>query len=405
MKMVEFNSLRTFFWALIPGILICGCISFDVPEADTESGEVSTETGDVTPTDDDSNTGATTETGEDTTTDTSHSTSDTGETDDSSDSHTGTDTSAPTDIDTPSDTLTDSNTEEPIDTHSDTDSDIPTDTPADTESDSDTDSATRVDTGSENETDTEIPITIDTDSIENAGGFDSRPTVVPTLSDTGGAGNVAAIGELSDPTPSSGGACNYGSTQIYNYAAINTHHEAGDELGQWADGRICGQCAQVVVETSAGITTTIVRIVDKCADDLCGILIGAQSAAEVMNGLPGKYWGAWRFVPCNGDERVSDGPPTIYIKEGSSSWWSYIQIRNAPAAVQSILWESGNKSGEFEFSTETQNFYVVPVAVLQTSQTVTLILNFDFDITIVHELKGTELAQEDTQIVLTAPEP
>ena len=51
------------------------------------------------------------------------------------------------------------------------------------------------------------------------------------------------------PEYSEGGACNYGSTGIKYYAAINVNQIPGDLKGQWQGGQICGRCARVRVTT------------------------------------------------------------------------------------------------------------------------------------------------------------
>jgi hypothetical protein len=102
---------------------------------------------------------------------------------------------------------------------------------------------------------------------------------------------------------------------------------------------------------------------------------------------------------CEDHEGVTDGPPAIHVKDGASAWWSLIQIRNAPAAVRSITWESpSGASGEFEWATESENFFSVPEQVRESSQTITLTLHFSFDITITHALIGSDLTVENALI-------
>jgi hypothetical protein len=262
---------------------------------------------------------------------------------------------------------------------------------ADTDTDTDTDADGDVDA----DTDT------DSDTDADTGGYDSRTPVIPTVDDNGGTGNVTTYGNVTDPQPSSGGACNFGVTEIYNFAAINVNVEPGDGLGHWNGGRICGQCARVTAQTADGDKSTVVRIVDKCPDGFCGIDLGGLPAQTLMGTQPGRYDGTWEFVPCDGYEGVSDGVPSLYVKDGSNPWWALVQVRNPPAAVLSILWQApAGSSGEFSFATEAENFYTVPTEVRESTETIALTIQFDFDITLTLDIVGTALTLENALYAL-----
>jgi len=194
---------------------------------------------------------------------------------------------------------------------------------------------------------------------------DSRPSLTPVLSESGGSGNVTVYGSVTSPRPSTSGACNYGATDIQYYAAINVDAQAGDGRGQWQGGRICGQCAAVRVKTPEGWKETTVRIVDKCGDANCGIAVSGAAARDLMGDTPGRYEGNWRFVSCEGHSEVSDGPPALHVKDGSSTWWALVHVRNPAWAVSAIDWRSsdGTSSGSFAFAREAENFFSVPEAV------------------------------------------
>jgi hypothetical protein len=193
---------------------------------------------------------------------------------------------------------------------------------------------------------------------------------IPVFTDKGGEGDVTTYGSVSDPEFSQGGACNYGSTGIRYYAAINVNQFPGDLEGQWQGGQICGACARVLVRTRDGeIRSTIVRIMDKCPDDNCGIDLGGAPAGEIMKDQPGRYSGEWEWVSCDGAQGVSDGPPSLHVKEGSGKWWSLVQVRNGPGAVLEIRARKVI-DGEwqiFPWATEAENFLSVPVEILQDS--------------------------------------
>jgi hypothetical protein len=217
----------------------------------------------------------------------------------------------------------------------------------------------------------------------------------PFVDKAGGTGNITTYGSVSDPAPSRGGACNYGTTEIKYFAAINVNVESSDGLGQWQGGKICGQCALVRAKTPEGWKEVVLRIVDKCPDQYCGIDLGGAPARDLMGNQPGRYEGTWKFVSCQGYPNVSDGPPSIYVKEGSNPWWAIIQVRNPPAAVESIAWETadGKKGGTFTFAIEAENFYSVPEEVRASAATIHLIIRYTDGTTHNLDILGNALTQ------------
>ena len=192
-----------------------------------------------------------------------------------------------------------------------------------------------------------------------SGQCNAATPVYPTILSDGGLGNVT----MYSTAASDGGACNYGSTKVMYYAAINVNVVPGDNKGQWQGGRICGQCAEVTALTSQGPKTVVARIMDKCPDGNCGIDLGGSAPGTVMLDGAGRYTGKWRFVPCDGHPEVSDGSPTLDVLLGSNSWWSRVHVRNPPTAVSSIDWQdaAGSAKGTFLYATDPENAYEVPV--------------------------------------------
>jgi hypothetical protein len=183
----------------------------------------------------------------------------------------------------------------------------------------------------------------------------SATPVYPTLLNDGGLGNVT----MYSTSASSGGACNYGTTGVMYYAAINVNVNPGDGAGQWQAGKICGQCAEVTVVTSQGHKTVVARIMDKCPDDHCGIDLGGDASAAVMLDGSGRYEGKWRFVSCDGHPEVSDGSPNLYVFAGSNPWWSRVHVRNGVTATDSITWQdaNGTASGTMPFASNPENAF------------------------------------------------
>lgn len=193
---------------------------------------------------------------------------------------------------------------------------------------------------------------------------------IPVYTEKGGIGDVTTYGSVSDPEYSQGGACNYGSTKIRYYAAINVNQLPGDKKGQWQDGQICGRCAKVRIRTTTGEERiSFVRIMDKCADDNCGIDLGGAPAGEIMKNQVGRYAGDWEWVNCDGIEGAYDGSPSLYVKAGSNEWWSLVQARNGPGSISQMrIKKVGTAEWQvIEWATEAENFLRIPVEILQDS--------------------------------------
>jgi hypothetical protein len=221
----------------------------------------------------------------------------------------------------------------------------------------------------------------------------------PTVDATSGSGNVTMYTTL----PSSGGACNYGTTGVAYFAAINVNVEPSDDQGQWQGGRICGQCVEVTTSTSQGSRSVVVRIMDRCADAYCGVDLGGDAPVAVMPDGFGRYDGTWRFVPCAGHPEASDGPPSLYVVAGSNAWWSRVQVRNPPWAVESIAWRdpAGSASGSFPYAADPENTFAVPSDALQaTASWLAVTVRYGDGTTATAELAPSQLAAAGTSYPL-----
>ncbi|MGD9221867.1 MAG: glycoside hydrolase family 6 protein [Desulfobacteraceae bacterium] len=235
---------------------------------------------------------------------------------------------------------------------------------------------------------------------ECPGQCNAATPVHPTILSDGGLGNVTMYSTAS----SSGGACNYGATDVMSYAAINVNILPGDAQGQWQAGKICGQCAEVTALTSQGPQTVVVRIMDKCPDEHCGIDLGGDAPAAVMLDGSGRYDGEWRFVSCDGYAEVSDGSPALYVLPGSNPWWSRVHVRNGSTATDAITWQdaAGTANGYLPFATNPENAFEVPVdEVLQSGMSAVLItVHYVDGTTATVTLSPAELATESTSYPL-----
>ena len=130
-------------------------------------------------------------------------------------------------------------------------------------------------------------------------GCDHVTPADPVLTTEGGYGGITTYGSVTNPMPSQGGACNYGSTAVMNFAAASVNIQPGDGLGLWNQGHICGQCVRVRVGSPTGWKQVVVRLMDSCHDDYCGIDLGGAPALALMGSDPGRYAGAWTLISCD----------------------------------------------------------------------------------------------------------
>jgi hypothetical protein len=221
----------------------------------------------------------------------------------------------------------------------------------------------------------------------------------PTVGSDGGQGNVT----MYTTEASNGGACNYGVTGVRYFVAVNVNLTPGDGKGQWQAGRSCGQCVEVTALTTQGPQSVVVRIMDKCPDGYCGMDLGGDAPAAVMRDGFGRYDGSWRFVSCNGHPEVSDGPVNLTVSSGANLYWSRVQVRNPPGAVQSIAWQdSQGTSGSFPYASDPENTFEVPASVLQSAvATITISARFTDGSTATVALGPGQLGEATASYVMT----
>jgi expansin (peptidoglycan-binding protein) len=198
----------------------------------------------------------------------------------------------------------------------------------------------------------------------------------------------SALGNVTEysTSPSNGGACLYGNTDVSFFAAVSVNVAPGDGKSHWQEGRICGECAKVTAITSQGPKQVVVRIMDKCPDVNCGIDLGGNAPKTIMLDGFGRYEGAWELISCVGHDEVFDGPTSLYVKDGSNAFWAAVQVRNPPMSVTAMNWQNktqANDHGTFEYaSPQIENYYFVPTQVLQANAT--------FDITVTYRDGSTD---------------
>jgi expansin (peptidoglycan-binding protein) len=95
---------------------------------------------------------------------------------------------------------------------------------------------------------------------------------------------------------------------------------AAMNAADYADAAWCGAC----VEVTGPNGTVTVRVVDQCPECSKGDLDLSREAFQVISPLSaGRVPITWHEVACD----VS-GPLAYHFKDGSSQWWTAIQVRN-----------------------------------------------------------------------------
>jgi expansin (peptidoglycan-binding protein) len=139
------------------------------------------------------------------------------------------------------------------------------------------------------------------------------------------------------------GACSFD-------ASPNDLNVAAMDEPMWAKSAVCGEC--VAVTGPNGKVT--VRIVDECPGCASGQLDLSKQAFGAIAALSaGRVNIDWQVVPCD----VS-GPISYRYKEGSSQYWTAIQVRNHRLAIASLEYQ---KAGTWtNVNREDYNYFVEP---------------------------------------------
>lgn len=234
---------------------------------------------------------------------------------------------------------------------------------------------------------------------------DSYTAADPVLVENGGKGSVTTYGSVKDKETSLGGACNYGQTNIQYYAAIHVNVSPGDDKGPWDGGAACGGCVHVKAKTPDGWKEVTVRITDRCPDANCGVDLGGAPASDIMGNLVGRYYGEWEFVSCEGVKGVWGDSTSIWVKEGASTFWSIIQVRNPKDMVKKIVMSEvdGGDAGKIytlEMVVGTENFWTVPPEILQSNKNYSVLVSYRSGTDDEWILKGSELAVPEANLYL-----
>lgn len=152
---------------------------------------------------------------------------------------------------------------------------------------------------------------------------------------------AATVSGATSPTPAltplrSGIATYYDATGEGNCsfdASPNDLDVAALNAPEYGTSQMCGACAWV--EGPQG--SVLVRIVDKCPECAAGHLdLSKQAFAKISPLVAGRVDIRWQFVSC-----PVTGNVRYRYKEGSSQWWTAIQVRNHRLPVSKLEYLRG----------------------------------------------------------------
>jgi len=165
-------------------------------------------------------------------------------------------------------------------------------------------------------------------------------------SSSGGISSTPEQGVATYYAATGDGACGFGpSPNDLNVAAM--------DQPEWNGSAVCGEC--VAVTGPKGSVT--VRIVDLCPECETGHLdLSQQAFAQIADVSAGKVSITWKVVPCDVMGNVE-----YQIKDGSSQYWTAIQVRNSRLPVAKLEWM---QSGAWtDVSRASYNYFVVSSGV------------------------------------------
>ena len=147
----------------------------------------------------------------------------------------------------------------------------------------------------------------------------------------GAGGGGAGGGGGASSSPESGVATYYDATgegACSFDATPNDLDVAAMDMPEWNGSAPCGECA-AVTGPKGSVT---VRIVDLCPGCETGHLdLSMEAFAKIADVSAGRVPITWQVVPC-----TVSGNLQYRYKEGSSQYWTAIQVRNSRLAVSAV---------------------------------------------------------------------
>jgi len=104
---------------------------------------------------------------------------------------------------------------------------------------------------------------------------------------------------------------------------------------QYDSSNVCGAC----VEVTGPKGTVNIRIEDRCPECLYGDIDLAEDAFPyIADVIDGRVAISWKIVPC-----PISGSLQFYFKEGSSQWWTAVQVRNSKFPIDKFEYKANEE--------------------------------------------------------------
>lgn len=129
---------------------------------------------------------------------------------------------------------------------------------------------------------------------------------------------------------------------------------AAMDAAEWNGSAVCGEC--VAITGPNGSVT--VRIVDQCPGCEQGHLdLSQQAFAKIADVSAGNVPITWEVVACD-----VMGPVDYHIKDGSSQYWTALQVRNSKYAISKLEWKTGT-AAYADVTRADYNYFIVDTGV------------------------------------------
>jgi expansin len=102
------------------------------------------------------------------------------------------------------------------------------------------------------------------------------------------------------------------------------------QANMYESGKNCGAC----IEVEGPLGNVVVRVTDSCPE--CGpdhLDLSREAFGKVARIIDGRVSIRFRYVACS-----VQGPVQYHVKEGSSQWWTAIQVRNHRLPIAKLEW-------------------------------------------------------------------
>lgn len=183
----------------------------------------------------------------------------------------------------------------------------------------------------------------------DSGGSTSSTSEDGVSSKKPSSGSITLDGE---GKPEDGIATYYAATGAGNCSFEATPNDldvAAMNAEQYDGSAVCGGCVKV----NGPKGELVVRVVDQCPECKSGHLdLSKEAFAKIAEVSAGRVPITWTRVTC-----ALDGPVRYHFKDGSSQWWTAIQVRNHRVPIAKL--EIKAKGGDFrEVPREDYNYFV-----------------------------------------------